>query len=209
MSSSGPLDWTSVLSTAVIFGVGVIAGALFRRSNPSSSNPLEKFINPLDARKLKLAAIRASNPSRSHKMVMVVRNDLGMGKGKIAAQCAHAAVMCYQKAKVTHEKDLDIWEATGCTKICLKCDDGEEGLRLLKERAKEKDLVTALVHDAGHTQVYIVSMACNEVYFINHKNKGSNTIFVFQVAAGTATVLGIGPAPSEDLSEVTSKLKLL
>jgi len=147
------LDWPSVVGTVVAF----------------------------DARKLKLAAIRASNPSRSHKMVMVVRNDLGMGKGKIAAQCAHAAVMCYQKAQVTHEKDLDIWEATGCTKICLKCDDGEDGLRLLQKQAKGNNLCTALVHDAGHTQV----------------------------AAGTATVLGIGPAPSEDLTEVTSKLKLL
>ena len=87
-------------------------------------------------------------------MVMVVRNDLGMGKGKISAQCAHAAVMCYQKAQVTHEKDLDIWEATGCTKICLKCDDGEDGLRLLQKQAKGKNLVTALVHDAGHTQVF-------------------------------------------------------
>ena len=32
------------------------------------------------------------------KMVLVVRQDLGMGKGKIAAQCCHAAVDCVQIA---------------------------------------------------------------------------------------------------------------
>jgi PTH2 family peptidyl-tRNA hydrolase len=178
------MDWPTVVSTTVIFGAGLIAGALLRGklngSSASGGSQLSSILNPA-ARKLKLAAIRASNPSRTHKVVMVVRTDLGMGKGKIAAQCAHAAVMCYQKALVTHERDLEIWEATGCTKICLKCDDGEEGLEALKKLAKERGLVAALVHDAGHTQV----------------------------AAGSATVLGIGPAPSEVLGEITGKLKLL
>jgi peptidyl-tRNA hydrolase, PTH2 family len=33
------------------------------------------------------------------KMVLLVRNDLGMSKGKIAAQCSHAAVGCYQASQ--------------------------------------------------------------------------------------------------------------
>lgn len=28
------------------------------------------------------------------KMVLVVRTDLKMGKGKIASQCCHAAILC-------------------------------------------------------------------------------------------------------------------
>lgn len=36
--------------------------------------------------------------SQKQKMVLIVRQDLKMGKGKIAAQCAHAAVGCYKKA---------------------------------------------------------------------------------------------------------------
>ena len=34
--------------------------------------------------------------SHDNKMVFVIRTDLNMGKGKVAAQCAHAAVMCYK-----------------------------------------------------------------------------------------------------------------
>lgn len=33
-----------------------------------------------------------------HKMVLVVRTDLGMGKGKVAAQCGHASLACYKRA---------------------------------------------------------------------------------------------------------------
>ncbi|PIK56816.1 putative peptidyl-tRNA hydrolase 2, mitochondrial [Apostichopus japonicus] len=36
--------------------------------------------------------------SGAYKMVLVVRQDLKMGKGKVAAQCSHAAVGCYKRA---------------------------------------------------------------------------------------------------------------
>ncbi len=44
-------------------------------------------------------------------MVLVVRTDLGMGKGKIAAQCGHATLGAYKKAvkiapKVIYRKML-------------------------------------------------------------------------------------------------------
>lgn len=53
------------------------------------------------------------------KLVLIVRNDLKMGKGKVAAQCAHAAVAAYKQAK-KHPAVLKSWENCGQTKITLK-----------------------------------------------------------------------------------------
>ena len=45
-------------------------------------------------------------PYMENKMVFAVRSDLGMTKGKVAAQCAHAAVNCYKKALVKTPGDI-------------------------------------------------------------------------------------------------------
>ena len=41
----------------------------------------------------------ASSNNGPTKMVLVVRTDLKMGKGKACAQCAHAAVAAFKKAR--------------------------------------------------------------------------------------------------------------
>lgn len=59
------------------------------------------------------------------KMVIVVRRDLGMGKGKIAAQCAHAAVDLYRQLSRHGQTQqvqsllLQQWEANGEPKIVV------------------------------------------------------------------------------------------
>jgi len=60
---------------------------------------------------------------------MVVRTDLGMGKGKIAAQCAHAAVGCYKQGLKMKPDYVRNWETFGQTKVALKADS----LELLQE----------------------------------------------------------------------------
>ena len=50
-------------------------------------------------------------------MVLVVRTDIGMQKGKAAAQCAHAALACYKKALKSHPDALSSWERTGQAKV--------------------------------------------------------------------------------------------
>ena len=52
-------------------------------------------------------------------MVLVVRKDLKMGKGKAAAQCAHAAVAAYRMA-LKHPKILEVWEDCGQMKITVQ-----------------------------------------------------------------------------------------
>ena len=117
--------------------------------------------------------------STNNKMILVVRSDLGMTKGKAAAQCAHAAVMCYKKATKDTPQLLKQWEMFGQAKVAVKA-EGQEALKQLKKSAEAKGLVACLVHDAGRTQL----------------------------ESGTATVLGIGPGPVEVLDEVTGHLKL-
>lgn len=47
------------------------------------------------------------------KMVFLVRTDLGMGKGKVAAQVAHAAVDCYINAEESNPDTVVEWMLSG------------------------------------------------------------------------------------------------
>merc|ERR1712061_578877 len=114
--------------------------------------------------------------SMDNKMVLVVRTDLQMGKGKIAAQCAHAAVDLYKKALVKTPDLVKQWETFGQAKVTLKAPEGgEDALISLQKQAKEIGLCAVIIHDAGRTQI----------------------------ASGTATVLGIGPGPSSVIDNVS------
>ena len=115
-----------------------------------------------------------------YKMVLCVNQELGMGKGKIAAQCCHAAVGCYKRASKMCPSGLSAWEMTGCAKIAVKC-PSEEEMNKIYQAAVEKGIPMYLVEDAGRTQI----------------------------AAGSRTVLGLGPAPVREFEGVTSHLKLM
>ncbi|KAL4444368.1 hypothetical protein ABPG75_012105 [Micractinium tetrahymenae] len=123
----------------------------------------------------------AAHPTEELKMVLVVNAELKMGKGKIGAQCAHAAVGAVE---ALHARSwgavLQHWEACGQPKICLQANSTAE-LRQLAADASAKGLPTFVVQDAGRTQV----------------------------APGSRTVLAIGPAPKSAIDGVTGHLKLL
>ena len=101
-----------------------------------------------------LAVYRGSVPM---KLALVVRTDLDMGRGKIAAQVAHAAV-----AAVLNGLGGAVfrrWLEDGQPKVVLKVPD-EEALNELIKQARAADLPVEPVHDAGRTQVPSGTLTC-------------------------------------------------
>lgn len=116
------------------------------------------------------------------KLMLVVRTDLGMTKGKIAAQCGHATLACYKallpKSKAASSL-LKRWENNGQPKIAVQC-QSEEELQLLQAQAVSLGLCARVIRDAGRTQI----------------------------ASGSVTVLGV-LGPKGVVDQVTGGLKLL
>ena len=117
-------------------------------------------------------------------MVFLVRLDLKMGAGKIAAQVAHAAIGLYDDIMngddEYHIEALNYWNTFGAKKIVLKCDNYET-MKQVAIQAKQSQLPFILISDAGHTQI----------------------------PAGSVTVLGIGPDSSEKINKLTGNFKLM
>merc|ERR1712137_311815 len=86
------------------------------------------------------------------KMVFVVRTDLNMGKGKIAAQCSHAAINLYEILLDIKDPLVKNWKTFGAMKIVLKV-SGEEELMQIYRNANEKNIPATYIKDAGHTQI--------------------------------------------------------
>lgn len=90
------------------------------------------------------------------KQVIVMRTDLKMGKGKIAAQACHASLNSYKKAS---KRSVRQWESFGQKKVVLKISSKEELLKLY-HIIKESGLPCALITDAGHTQIEPSTVTC-------------------------------------------------
>lgn len=90
------------------------------------------------------------------KQVIVVREDLGMSPGKTAAQCAHASLGAYRKAK---KKDILAWSITGEKKVVLLC-SGLDELKSLLAKAKSLGIAHSLIEDAGMTELPPGTITC-------------------------------------------------
>lgn len=83
------------------------------------------------------------------KQAIVVRTDLGMGRGKAAAQVAHASLQAYEKAGPDARR---AWTDGGQTKVVLKV-RSEPEIHELADQARREGLPHAVISDAGHTQL--------------------------------------------------------
>jgi len=83
------------------------------------------------------------------KQAILIRTDLKMGKGKMAAQCAHASIGAYLKAK---KYSKNKWIKEGMKKVVLKI-SGEKEIKNFYKLAKKEKLPCSLIRDAGLTQI--------------------------------------------------------
>ena len=81
--------------------------------------------------------------------------------------------------KESDEEVRDDWESKGAKKIAVEADQSTLQEKLAE--AKTLQIPAALVKDAGHTEV----------------------------SSGTVTALGIGPAESSKIDQITGELKLI
>jgi peptidyl-tRNA hydrolase, PTH2 family len=91
------------------------------------------------------------------KLVLLVRTDLGMSRGKIAVQAAHAAVAAALSAR--GGSDFAAWLAAGQPKVALRVADGEE-LSRAAAAARAAGLPVEVIRDAGRTQLAPGTATC-------------------------------------------------
>jgi len=125
------------------------------------------------------------------KQVLVVRKDLNMRKGKIAAQAAHASLKVFfdnieycdhGSMKINNiTPEMEEWVNGTFTKVCVSVNSEEELLNVYAD-VKSQGLPCSLIQDAGLTEFGGVP---------------------------TYTVVAVGPALSEEVDKITGGLKLL
>ncbi|XP_058114947.1 uncharacterized protein LOC131257951 isoform X2 [Magnolia sinica] len=156
--------------------IGFLLGFLIDLSAPHKRNTRNNSFSNLKRQQ----QLISDGCDEELKMVLVVRQDLKMGAGKIASQCAHAATGMYSELIQSQRSLLRQWEQCGQPKIVVTCKNQQE-MNKLQGAACSIGLPTFVVADAGRTQVM----------------------------AGSKTVLAIGPGRKASVDSVTGKLRLL
>ncbi len=127
------------------------------------------------------------------KLVIAIRRDLHMTRGKEIAQACHAVVGSLlsrsgytydaEKDELNHvktDKDTLAWLEGGEAKICVKV-DSEQALYDLERKAGEAGIRSCLIVDDGFTMFHGVK---------------------------TPTCIALGPAPADGIDSITGGLPL-
>lgn len=126
------------------------------------------------------------------KLILAMRTDLGMRKGKMVAQGGHASMMPVLPLLVPHPDDCSAcerehraliwkWVESGMRKICVGVGSLEE-IEALEHEALEAGVLASIVTDRGDTEFH---------------------------GKPTVTCIAIGPAENADIDPITRHLKLL
>ncbi|MFH1770771.1 MAG: peptidyl-tRNA hydrolase Pth2 [archaeon] len=92
----------------------------------------------------------------AYKQAILVRADLKLPKGKLAAQVAHASV----EAVLRSDKEkVKAWRKEGMSKIVLKVDNLKQ-LHEFNQLAKDSSLITTVITDAGKTVIAPGTTTC-------------------------------------------------
>ena len=128
------------------------------------------------------------------KQVIVVRKDLNMSPGKMAAQVAHASLKAFklhmknlgkghdniEAIDYKENKQLLEWQNTGETKIVVGAKNHAEFDRV-RINAQRADVLVAVVIDEGRTELEPQTITC----------------------------MALGPAPNDVMDGITGKLQLI
>jgi len=90
------------------------------------------------------------------KLVIFMRTDLNMSRGKIAVQAGHAVAITM---KMSNQEDIDAWFDNAQTKIVLSINSYQE-LCEVKNEAVKRGLPCYVIHDAGKTEVDPNTVTC-------------------------------------------------
>ena len=90
------------------------------------------------------------------KQIILVRNDLKLSKGKLAAQVGHS---CVEAVLKSNKNIVSKWRILGQKKIVLKV-DCEKDLFYYKNLCEDTGIVCALIKDAGHTELKPGTITC-------------------------------------------------
>jgi PTH2 family peptidyl-tRNA hydrolase len=132
-----------------------------------------------------------TDPAKLAKQVIVMRKDLGMRKGKMIAQGAHASLKVLLDAgaadptgaafSIRLDAATAAWLDGRFTKVCVSV-DSEAALEVIVARARDAGVPCALIVDAGVTEFRGVP---------------------------TKTCCAIGPAWTDAVDAITGSLPLL
>jgi len=92
----------------------------------------------------------------NYKQAILVRQDLKLPKGKLAAQVAHASLETVMKV---NKRIVRAWRADGMGKVVLKVKN-LAALRKYVNKAKRLSITTCMISDAGRTVVKPGTITC-------------------------------------------------